>query len=69
VVPEVLQDELTGQRLAAEAQRLVEDPDAVRAQRSAFDEVRARLGAPGVGQRAARAVLEAARLDALAPLA
>lgn len=69
VVPEVLQDELTGQRLATEAQRLVEDPDAARAQRTAFEEVRARLGAPGVGQRAARAVLEAARLGVLAPLA
>jgi len=62
VVPEILQDDLTGQRLASEALRLLEDPVAATAQRAAFKEVRARLGEPGVGRRAARAVLEAARL-------
>lgn len=62
VVPEILQDDLTGQRLASEALRLLEDPLAATAQRAAFKEVRARLGEPGVGRRAARAVLEAARL-------
>ena len=67
VVPEILQDELTGHRLAAEALRLLEDPTAAAAQRAAFEEVRARLGAPGVGRRAAQAVLETARLDAPAP--
>ena len=66
VVPEILQDELTGHRLAAEALRLVEDPAAAEAQRSAFKEVRARLGEPGVGRRAAKAVLETARLGAAA---
>ena len=62
VVPEILQDDLTGQRLASEALRLLEDPVAATAQRTAFKEVRARLGEPGVGRRAARAVLEAAHL-------
>jgi lipid-A-disaccharide synthase len=62
VVPEILQDDLTGQRLASEALRLLEDPVAATAQRAAFKEVRARLGEPGVGRRAARAVLEAARV-------
>ena len=62
VVPEVLQDELTGQRLAAEALRLIEDPAAAGAQRAAFERVRAQLGAPGVGRRAAQAVIETARL-------
>jgi lipid-A-disaccharide synthase len=62
VAPEILQDDLSGQRLASEAQRLLEDPVAATAQRAAFKEVRARLGEPGVGRRAARAVLGAARL-------
>lgn len=69
VVPEVLQDELTGQRLAAEALRLIEDPAAAGAQRAAFEEVRAQLGAPGVGRRAAQAVIETARLGVPVPRA
>jgi lipid-A-disaccharide synthase len=67
VVPEVLQDELTGQRLAGEALRLIEDPAAASAQRAAFEQVRAQLGAPGVGRRAAQAVIETARLGVPVP--
>src|SRR6266540_2406957 len=62
IVPEILQDEVTGQRLAAEALRLLDDPVAATAQRAAFKDLRARLGEPGVGRRAATAVLQAARL-------
>jgi lipid-A-disaccharide synthase len=62
IVPEILQDEVTGQRLATEALRLLDDPVAATAQRAAFRDLRARLGEPGVGRRAARAVLDAARL-------
>lgn len=61
-VPEVLQNEVTGQRLADEALKLLEDAPAATAQRAAFKEIRSRLGEPGVGPRAARAVLEAARV-------
>jgi lipid-A-disaccharide synthase len=61
-VPELVQGEVTGQRLALEAVRLLEDAPAVTAQRAAFKEVRSRLGEPGVGPRAARAVLETARV-------
>lgn len=60
VVPEILQDALTPERLAGEARHLLEDSLAATAQRAAFKEVRARLGEPGVGSRAARAVLEVA---------
>jgi lipid-A-disaccharide synthase len=67
VVPEVLQDDLTGHRLAAEALRLIEDPAAADAQRAAFEQVRAQLGAPGVGRRAAQAVIETARLGVPVP--
>ena len=69
VVPEVLQDELTGQRLAGEALRLIEDPAAASAQRAAFEQVRAQLGAAGVGRRAAQAVIETARLGVPVPRA
>jgi lipid-A-disaccharide synthase len=69
VVPEVLQDELTGQRLAGEALRLIEDPAAAGAQRAAFEQVRAQLGAPGVGRRAAQSVIETARLGVPVPRA
>ena len=61
VVPELIQKDVTGPRLAAEAARLLEDPVIATAQRAAFKELRARLGEPGVGRRAARAVLAAAR--------
>lgn len=62
VAPELIQAQVTGERLAAEAGRLLdEDPVAATAQRAAFKEVRARLGEPGVGRRAALAVLRTAR--------
>jgi lipid-A-disaccharide synthase len=61
IVPEILQDEVSGERLATEALRLLEDPLAATAQRAAFKDLRARLGEPGVARRAATAVIEAAR--------
>jgi len=57
-VPEILQGDVTGARLSFEAERLLVDPVAATAQRAAFKEVRSRLGQPGVGARAARAVLK-----------
>lgn len=62
-VPELLQGDVSGPRLAAEALRLLDDPVAAIAQRAAFKEIRAQLGEPGVGRRAARAVLAAARVE------
>jgi lipid-A-disaccharide synthase len=57
VVPELIQREATPARVARAAVRLLED-DALRAdQRQVLREVRARLGAAGAAQRAARAVL------------
>jgi lipid-A-disaccharide synthase len=60
VVPEILQHDATAERFAAEVERLLVDPVAATAQRAAFKELRDRLGKPGVGARAARAVLEVA---------
>jgi lipid-A-disaccharide synthase len=61
VVPELLQTEVTGSRLAQEIRRLLAEPGVAAAQREVFAELRGRLGEPGVGRRAARAVLASAR--------
>jgi lipid-A-disaccharide synthase len=55
VVPELIQEQVTGERLAQEIARLLDDPVAATAQRAAFKDL------PGVGPRAARAVLATAR--------
>lgn len=60
IVPELLQGEATSQRLLAEALRLFRSPEAREAQRRGYEEVRERLGEPGVLARAARVVLQVA---------
>jgi lipid-A-disaccharide synthase len=60
VVPELFQEQATGERLAAEAHRLLEDAGAREAQRAAFAELGRTVGTPGVGARAARFVLRVA---------
>ncbi len=60
VVPELLQDNATGFRLAEEAVSLLRNPEALKAQRLAFAELKGALGTPGVGERAARRILEVA---------
>ena len=60
VVPEILQGDVTGARLAAEALRLLDDSALATAQRAAFRDLRDRLGEPGVGERAARVILKVA---------
>ena len=60
VVPELLQDHATGTGLAEEAMTLLKHPERLRAQREAFKDLKQALGAPGVGERAASRVLEAA---------
>jgi len=60
VVAEILQDEVRGPQLAHEAERLLCDPEQAALQRAAFKDIRSVLGEPGVGRRAARAVLEVA---------
>ena len=46
VVPEIMQDELSGARLAVEAERLLSDEGALASMRAELDEVRARLAGP-----------------------
>jgi lipid-A-disaccharide synthase len=60
VVPELIGAAATGEGFAREALRLLGDPGALAAQRTAFRELAGTLGEPGVGERAARLVLAAA---------
>ena len=58
VVPEIYQAALTPERLAGEALRLLDSPAALEEQRAAFRELGGALGAPGVGPRAARHIVD-----------
>src|SRR5256712_7111441 len=60
VVPELYQRTLTGEALGRQALRLLDSPAALAGQRQAFGELAGQLGAPGVGARAARHVLDLA---------
>jgi len=60
VVPELYQRRLSAESLAGEALALLESPAALAAQRDGFGELAGQLGAPGVGARAARQVLQLA---------
>jgi lipid-A-disaccharide synthase len=53
VAPELLQQDLTGERLAATLAPWLDDPDARERQRVRLTMVRARLGGPGAARRAA----------------
>jgi lipid-A-disaccharide synthase len=61
IVPEVLQDEVTPERLTEETSHLLRDRAAHRQMREALHEVRAALGEPGASQRAAAVVLAECR--------
>lgn len=58
VVPELIQTEVTPQRIATEVRRLLDDPQAYRVTQEGLQEVRRRLGAGGAAERAARLALE-----------
>jgi lipid-A-disaccharide synthase len=62
IVPELLQTDLTGPRLAQEIQTLLEDKAQLQQIRHALAEVRAQLGAAQASQRAARHIGELLRL-------
>jgi lipid-A-disaccharide synthase len=61
VVPELIQDEFTPERVAEEALRVLKDPAYAAAVRRDLRDVHARLGTPGASRRAAVAVSEVAR--------
>jgi len=58
VVPELLQKDMGPERIAAEVERLLSDPEAHDEMLRGLREVRERLGPPGAAARAAESVLE-----------
>ncbi len=56
VVPELVQDDFTPDRVASEVLNLLHDPNARRTMRAGLAEVRQRLGPPGAVDRAADAI-------------
>jgi lipid-A-disaccharide synthase len=58
VVPELLQKDFTPERLASEAARLLDSPDARAEMRRGLAEVREKLGPPGAVERAADLIAE-----------
>ena len=65
IVPELLQDAVTGPRIRAEVERLLSDPAALARMRGDLGDVRQRLGPPGAVERAAAETLRA--LDSRPP--
>jgi lipid-A-disaccharide synthase len=61
VVPELIQEDFTPERVAGEALRVLTDPSHAAAVRRDLHEVRGRLGEPGASHRAAQAVIDVAR--------
>lgn len=62
VVPELIQDEATAERLCQETQRLLSDQTAYNGMKHALLDVRQSLGEPGASHRAAQVVLAECRL-------
>ena len=56
VVPELVQDDFTPERVARETLQLLQEPNAREAQRRGLEEVRRRLGPPGAVERAAEEI-------------
>lgn len=56
VAPELVQDDFTPEKVAAETLRLLQDPNARSAVRAGLTEVRKELGPPGAVERAAEAI-------------
>ena len=61
IVPELIQDDFTPERLAEETVALLTDAERHARTREALRRVREQLGAPGASARAAEAILEVAR--------
>ena len=59
VVPELLQDDVTADRLEKEGAALLESPDRLARMREGLGRAAGRLGPPGGSERAAEAVLAA----------
>jgi lipid-A-disaccharide synthase len=58
IVPELVQTDATGPRIAAEAERFLDDPAYAAATRAALADVRGRLGRGGAAENAAALAAE-----------
>ena len=58
VVPELIQSEVTPERIAAEVRQLLNDPQVYRVTQEGLREVRRRLGSEGAAKRAAKLALD-----------
>jgi lipid-A-disaccharide synthase len=67
IVPELIQDEFTPERVAAETVALLTDPERSGIAREALRGVRGQLGEPGASARAADAIMEVAARGAHGP--
>lgn len=61
IVPELIQDDFTAERVVAETLRYLNDADYTRSVRAALQDVRTALGGPGASARAADEILDVAR--------
>ncbi len=61
IVPELIQDEATGERLAGEIERLLGDRTAYDRMKASLSKVREALGGPGASERAADVILAECR--------
>jgi lipid-A-disaccharide synthase len=68
VVPELIQEDFTGENVAREALKLLRDPEEAARMRAELRAVRMKLGEPGASRRAAEAVLRVAARNAGAAL-
>ncbi len=60
VAPELIQEDMTAERLTGEARRLLQNPDLLDEMQTAFREITESLGSSGASSRAAKLVLEEA---------
>jgi lipid-A-disaccharide synthase len=63
VVPELLNEQVTPERIATEALKVLKDPEKARAVRDRLQKVRASLGEPGVVKRVARSMANTMNLS------
>ena len=63
VVPELLNEQVTPERIAAEILKVLKDPEKARAVRERLHKVRESLGAPGVVERIARSMADSMNLS------
>ncbi len=63
VVPELLNEQVTAERIATEALRVLKDPEQARAVKERLQQVRESLGSPGVVARIARSMAESMNLS------